>query len=80
MHSGTLKTLDQVLLFYEDLAGGKIENPNVEMYQMDTLANQLNVKFKDIDRIVEFLNSLNDDSFDKSIPARVPSGLPVSGR
>jgi cytochrome c peroxidase len=80
MHSGAFKTLDQVLLFYEDLAGGKIENPNVAMYQMDTLINQMSVKFKDIDRIVEFLNALNDDSFDKSIPAKVPSGLPVSGR
>ncbi|MHA4741729.1 cytochrome-c peroxidase [Dyadobacter sp. MSC1_007] len=80
MHSGAFKTLDQVLLFYEDLAGGKIENPKVEMYQMDTLINDLNVKFKDIDRIVEFLNALNDDSFDKTIPGKVPSGLPVSGR
>lgn len=80
MHSGSFKTLDQVMLFYEDLAGGKIENPKVEIYQMDTLINDLNVKFKDIDRIVEFLNALNDDSFDKTIPDKVPSGLPVSGR
>lgn len=79
MHSGAFKTLDQVLLFYEDLAGGKIENPKVAVYQMDTLINQLNVKFKDIDRIVEFLNALNDDSFEKTVPAGVPSGLPVSG-
>nr|WP_295928184.1 cytochrome c peroxidase [uncultured Dyadobacter sp.] len=79
MHSGAFKTLDQVLLFYEDLAGGKIENPNVAVYQMDTLINQMEVRFKDIDRIVEFLNALNDDSFEKSIPDRVPSGLPVSG-
>lgn len=79
MHSGAFKTLDQVLLFYEDLAGGKIENPNVAVYQMDTLINQMEVRFKDIDRIVEFLNALNDDSFEKSIPDKVPSGLPVSG-
>ncbi|CAG5073004.1 Cytochrome c551 peroxidase [Dyadobacter sp. CECT 9623] len=79
MHSGAFKTLDQVMLFYEDLTGGKIENPKVEMYQMDSLVSQINVKFKDIDRIVEFLNSLNDESFDKSIPEKVPSGLPVSG-
>lgn len=38
-----------------------------------------NVNFKDISRIVKFLNTLNDDNFDKSVPAVVPSGLQVTG-
>lgn len=79
MHSGKFATLEQVLQFYEDIAGGKILNPNVKQSQMDTLATRMNVNFRDISRIVEFLNSLNDDSFDKTVPARVPSGLRVSG-
>ncbi|MDQ6480636.1 cytochrome-c peroxidase [Dyadobacter sp. LHD-138] len=79
MHSGKFKTLDQVLLFYEDVAGGKILNPKVKTAQMDTLATHMDVNFKDISRIVEFLNTLNDDSFDKTIPASVPSGLQVMG-
>jgi cytochrome c peroxidase len=79
MHSGKFNTLEQVLQFYEDIAGGKIINPNVKRQQMDTLATQMNVNFRDISRIVEFLHTLNDDSFDKTIPAKVPSGLPVKG-
>lgn len=80
MHSGKFTTLDQVLLFYEDIAGGKLPNPHVAAGQMDPLATNMDVNFKDISRIVEFLNTLNDDSFDKTIPERVPSGLPVMGR
>ena len=79
MHSGKFKTLDQVLMFYEDVAGGKILNPKVKPEQMDSLATHMDVNFKDISRIVEFLNTLNDDSFDKTIPTSVPSGLPVGG-
>jgi cytochrome c peroxidase len=79
MHSGRFATLDQVLQFYEDIAGGKIPNPKVKLAQVDTLATQMNVNFRDISRIVEFLNTLNDDNFDKIIPQRVPSGLKVKG-
>lgn len=80
MHSGKFQTLDQVLMFYEDIAGGKLLNPNVKSGQVDPLATHMDVNFKDISRIVEFLNTLNDDSFDKTIPESVPSGLPVMGR
>lgn len=79
MHSGKFATLDQVVQFYEDIAGGKIPNPNIKLSQVDTLATQMNVNFRDISRIVEFLNTLNDDNFDKSVPERVPSGLRVKG-
>lgn len=79
MHSGKFTTLEQVLLFYEDIAGGKILNPNVNASQMDTLATHMNVNFKDISRILEFLNCLNDDNFDKSVPEKVPSGLVPKG-
>lgn len=68
-----------MLQFYEDISGGKIPNPMVKPEQMDTLATKMDVNFKDISRIVEFLNSLNDDDFDKTIPERVPSGLKVKG-
>jgi cytochrome c peroxidase len=30
--------------------------------------------------IITFLGALNDDSFDKTIPSRVPSGLSPGGR
>lgn len=79
MHSGKLKTLQNVLEFYEDLSGRKIANPNVKPEQLDTLTKQLNVNFKDISAIVDFLNTLNDPNFDKTIPTKVPSGLKVGG-
>lgn len=79
MHSGSFTTLQQVVQFYEDIAGGKIPNPNINPGQVDTLATGMNVNFRDISRIVEFLNTLNDDSFDKTVPNRVPSGLKVGG-
>jgi cytochrome c peroxidase len=79
MHSGKFTTLDQVLMFYEDVAGGKVLNPKVNASQIDSLATHMDVNFKDISRIVEFLNTLNDDSFDKTVPTSVPSGLPVGG-
>ncbi len=79
IHSGKLKTLEQVLEFYEDLAGDKIRNPLVGKEHIDPIIETLKVDFKDISLIVEFLNTLNDDQFDKTIPKRVPSGLPVGG-
>jgi cytochrome c peroxidase len=46
---------------------------------LDTLAIQTRVAFKNIPRIVEFLNTLNDDKYDRRIPDAVPSGLSVGG-
>ena len=79
MHSGKFATLEHVLQFYEDISGGKLLNPHVSARQMDPLATQMNVNFRDISGIVEFLNTLNDDTFDKTVPTRVPSGLKVKG-
>jgi cytochrome c peroxidase len=79
MHNGTIKSLEQVLAFYEDLAGGQIRNPKVKPAHLDPLLDDLNVDFKDISLIVEFLHTLSDDKFDRSIPERVPSGLSVGG-
>ena len=79
MHNGKIATLDNVMLFYEDLKGKPLPNPHVPKEQLDSLAVLLNVEFKDIDIIVEFLNTLNDEQYDKIIPVSVPSGLPVGG-
>jgi cytochrome c peroxidase len=79
MHNGTLKTLQNVLEFYEDLGGKKSHNPAIRSSQIDSLALATKVAFKDIQRIVEFLNTLNDDNFDRKVPQRVPSGLKVGG-
>ena len=79
MHSGKIQTLESVLTFYEDLQGKDLPNKNVQRSMLDPLAQKLKVDFKNINAIIEFLGTLNDDNFDKEIPESVPSGLPVGG-
>jgi cytochrome c peroxidase len=80
MHNGKIKALKDVMTFYEDLPGKDVPNKNVRKDQVDTLARMLKVEFKDINTILEFLNTLNDDKYDRKIPHTVPSGLPVGGK
>ncbi len=79
MHNGTLPTLEKVLEFYEDLSFKKSRNPNVHIQLIDSLAQNLQLSVKEMSPIISFLNSLNDDTFDDSIPKVVPSGLEVGG-
>ena len=87
MHNGTLETLEDVLVFYDN---GRSENPNVSnagrRQQGNGLA-RLDRRFRRVDNmneremadIVRFLEALTDPNFDRSIPARVPSGLTPGG-
>ena len=82
MHSGIFTTMGDVLGFYEDVVspGGRARNPNVSREELDPLVRELrDVDGEDVD-LIEFLRALSDDSFDRTIPERVPSGLPVGGR
>ncbi len=79
MHNGKIPTVKDVLFFYEDLHGKPLPNQHVAKSQLDPLAQEVKVEFKDINAIVEFLNTLNDGNYDRKIPAAVPSGLPVGG-
>ena len=84
MHNGTLATLEDVLRFYDE---GRSRNPNVSDRGRgrdgDGVA-RLSRSFRRVDNmneremrdIVAFLESLTDSNFDRTIPARVPSGLP----
>ena len=79
MHSGVFATLDDVLNFYDD-AGRRPQNRNVRRGQLDPLLRRLD-DVNDVEEgVIEFLSALNDESFDKTIPARVPSDLPPGGR
>jgi len=80
MHNGKIKELKEVMTFYEDLPGKEVPNKNVKKEQVDSLARMLKLEFKDINTILEFLGTLNDDKYDRRIPASVPSGLPVGGK
>lgn len=79
MHNGSLTDLLKVLEFYEDISFGKSRNPSVSKEQFDPLVKELNLSVKEMRPIISFLNTLNDDSFDREIPSAVPSGLPVGG-
>ena len=82
MHSGVFATLEDVLDFYDDVDDrrGRDRNVNVSREQLDPLLRRLRgVDDDDVD-LLEFLRALSDESFDRTIPARVPSGLPVGGR
>jgi cytochrome c peroxidase len=76
MHSGAFRTLVDVVEFYDDAP----ENPNVGRRQVDPLVRRLDDPDDEARALIAFLSALNDDGFDKNIPARVPSGLPVGGR
>ena len=79
MHNGSLKTLQQVLEFYEDISDNKQRNPEVPLAHLDPLVKELNLRVRDMSSIINFLNTLNESNFDKQIPESVPSGLPVGG-
>jgi len=76
MHSGVFQTLGEVVRFYRRSP----RNPNVARREVDPLVRQLRRPGRAADELIEFLTALNDESFDKTIPARVPSGLSPGGR
>jgi cytochrome c peroxidase len=79
-HNGTFRTLSAVVGFYESTIAGSSRNPNVSYKELDPRLRELkNVDEEDVD-LIEFLYALSDGSFDRTIPERVPSGLPVGGR
>ncbi len=81
MHSGVFQDLDAVVDFYDDVTGrgGRDRNPNVSREQLDPLVRQLRGVDRDEDALIAFLDALNDPSFDRTIPPRVPSGLAPGG-
>jgi len=79
MHSGVFRTLDDVLEFYDDIPR-RPQNRNVRRGQLDPLLRRLDDVDDEASDVIEFLNALNDGSFDKTIPPRVPSGLNPGGR
>lgn len=77
MHSGKLQSLRDVLVFYDVVKDGTQLNSNVKTSQLDSL---LRPRVTRSDDLIEFLQALTDDNFDRSVPSRVPSGLPVGGK
>jgi cytochrome c peroxidase len=89
MHNGVFTTLPQVIDFYQRVSrgggrrGGRGPgglNSQVSRDQIDPLARQLNMRGRGQRDLIAFLRALDDPGFDRTIPERVPSGLPVGGR
>ncbi|OED34650.1 hypothetical protein AB833_32090 [Chromatiales bacterium (ex Bugula neritina AB1)] len=77
-HAGQRATLGSALDFYDEPRSSN--NPDVSSSDLDP--ELLEVPEMDDGRgaiIQDFLETLNDDSFDKLVPAAVPSGLPPGG-
>ena len=81
MHSGMFTTLRDVLEFYDDVSGrrGRARNGQVSREQLDPLLRRLRDPDDRAGDLIAFLQSLSDDSFDRTIPTKVPSGLPPGG-
>jgi cytochrome c peroxidase len=87
MHNGVFTSLIQVIAFYERASGGGRRsagvvaglNPQVPLDTLDDLVTRLEIRGGPFD-LMAFLRSMDDPRFDRTIPKRVPSGLPVGGR
>ena len=81
MHSGVFDSLRDVLEFYDDVSGrrGGARNAHVSREQLDPLVLRLQGPDRNASDVIAFLGALTDDSFDRTIPLRVPSGLPPGG-
>ena len=77
MHSGVFTSLDQVLNFYDQVGDRRSQNAHVNANNLDGKLQRINNNDRQL--IIQFLNTLNDASFDKTIPTTVPSGLHPGG-
>ncbi len=82
MHNGGLRTLRDVLAFYDQLAEAASETldggDHTRQPPLDPLLKQLNLNPADFPALEAFLETLSSDDYDRSIPANVPSGLALT--
>lgn len=76
MHSGTFATLREAVQFYNDGRGHAV--PKGEQLRIHWHIWEPNLTDYEMDRIVDFLQTLTDESFMPIIPEEVPSGLKTS--
>ena len=79
MHNGLFPTLDDIVEFYDDVGDRDERNVNLERHQVDPLIRTLDDPDDHERELIAFLNALNDNAFDRTIPDRVPSGLNPGG-
>lgn len=81
MHHGGSTTLDEVLLFYDrlmDQAAETLEGGDESsLPPLDPLLRHMNLLPEDHAPIRAFLEALSSDEYEKTVPEKVPSGLPI---
>ncbi len=83
LHHGRMRSLEKAMIFYEQLMDRVSETLDggdaVADAPLDPLLKHLHLEVEDFPDVLAFLNALNDESYDVSVPKAVPSGLKVSG-
>lgn len=83
MHHGGELTVGGVLLFYDRLMDQSAETleggDTATLPPLDPLLRRMNMLPEDQAPIAAFLDALNSDTYDTTVPELVPSGLPVAG-
>jgi cytochrome c peroxidase len=74
MHSGAFTTLKQTVEFYNKGRGNAV--PKGMILYLHWHITSPNLTATEIDRVVDFLQTLTDETFLPEVPRRVPSGLP----
>ena len=82
MHNASLRTLRDVLVFYEALSDSVSETldggDTSGSLRLDPLLKHLNLGADEFLALEAFLETLNAEDYPRSVPQRVPSGLPVA--
>ena len=80
LHDGSQRTLEEVMLFYDRLMDHAAETldggDKATLPPLDPLLSRLDLRPEDHELILDFLDTLSSDDYDRSVPERVPSGLP----
>lgn len=76
MHSGAFETLREAVAFYTGGRGHAV--PEGEELNIHWHIWEPDLTDHELDRLVDFLGALTDESFMPAIPERLPSGLPLA--
>lgn len=82
LHHGRMRSLEEVMIFYEKLmdAAAEVLDGGAETDPpFDPLLKHLHLEAEDFEDVLAFLDALNDEDYDQSVPESVPSGLVVGG-
>jgi cytochrome c peroxidase len=80
MHNGTFKTLREASEFYTKGRGHALPEEEKSRVTLHWHIWEPKLSELELDRLVDFMKTLTDESFTPAIPTQVPSGLPPVGR